>query len=1036
MRRILLPLLIITTFITSCIKQPVEISLEQEIQSTTEEILTFQIKEEDRTPLYRWKALEAYEKFLRNYSEYKSERMAEAMEALANIYMEIEENTYLKNKIYDHSRSRRVYEKILKMYPGRRENERILYQIARGFAEEGKWDEANAFLERIIEEYPDGNFVQEANFRLGEYYFEYGVLKKAIYHYRQVLKKDDYYFYDRALYKLGWALFQARDYEGAADKLISLLQRKKVRLTPDGREDISNVPFLEENMMWDAIKTLVIVFDYMGGHSRIADYFRIRGTQSYEPYIYRKLGDIYLESGRFTEAAETYKAFINANPLHEDAPLFQLRIVEAYSRGNMPEIAYRERIKLIDTYKKDSLWFKSSRRRARRVAEEIIEKNKALVKKDMYQLAKFYYSRAHSSDKKEDYQKATEWLQRFISNFPEEKEVREISFLLADSMFKIGDYNGAYSRFEEIGYKQPEKTELTREAGYRTLLSLDKLLKLTGSSGKDNPYTIKLAQKCADFAELYPEDERVPEVLKMGADLFFLLGDFDRARKMARSLIENHISNKQDVYLAQKLIAESFIREKAYTKSEEELKKAISLIPSRNHKDIPVLERALAASLYKQAERFKSAGKTLEAAMAFERVYAEVPDSDITPVALFNAGVLYEENKEWGSAIRIYATLFQNFPESDYTINALIRWAEIKERDKDYSMAAQLYERVSTMTGDKELKKHSLYRAIHMYEKEGYFNKLYDTFLKFEKQFSRSAEIVELTFKVAKSRESAGDIKNAKKLFRKVTNYYKRLGSHATIQDSFFAARAMLRLSDYRKAAFEKVKLVQPLEKNFKKKEALLKKALSGYTAAAKYRIIDITTEATYKMGEMMEHLRDAILTSERPEELTPEQLEEYDFLLEEQALPFEERAISFHETNIRKTLKNGIYNEWIKKSYKHLSTLLPVKYRRIEAGKLLLEDYALTPVDDSEFYNNKAIKLREKGAFKKAEEMYLRSIAIKPDFPDPHLNLGILYEIYLDRPEKALKNYKEYVRLGGKRKEVLTWIDLLEKKIGKKVEN
>ncbi|MDZ4383998.1 MAG: tetratricopeptide repeat protein, partial [Nitrospirota bacterium] len=75
----------------------------------------------------------------------------------------------------------------------------------------------------------------------------------------------------------------------------------------------------------------------------------------------------------------------------------------------------------------------------------------------------------------------------------------------------------------------------------------------------------------------------------------------------------------------------------------------------------------------------------------------------------------------------------------------------------------------------------------------------------------------------------------------------------------------------------------------------------------------------------------------------------------------------------------------------------------------------------------------RENGEFKKAEEDYLQSIGIRPDFPDPFLNLGIVYELYLDKPDEALKNYKEYVRLGGNREDVLVWIDILEKRTGAK---
>ena len=40
-------------------------------------------------------------------------------------------------------------------------------------------------------------------------------------------------------------------------------------------------------------------------------------------------------------------------------------------------------------------------------------------------------------------------------------------------------------------------------------------------------------------------------------------------------------------------------------------------------------------------------------------------------------------------------------------------------------------------------------------------------------------------------------------------------------------------------------------------------------------------------------------------------------------------------------------------------------------------------------------------------------AIALKPDDAAAHLNLGILYEVYLKRPQQALGQYREYQHLG-----------------------
>ncbi|MEK6560135.1 MAG: tetratricopeptide repeat protein, partial [Nitrospirota bacterium] len=170
MIRVLLLLSIL--LLTSCARENREIIKESEVRSATEAILTFQERPQEVSREYRWKAIREYEAFIRNNKGFKSAAMADSMHQLANIYMKIEENTYMQRKgKYDHSRSRRLYNEILSLYPARPDNEEILYQLARGYPDEGNWESSIALLERIVREYPDGKFVQEAYFRLGEYYY-------------------------------------------------------------------------------------------------------------------------------------------------------------------------------------------------------------------------------------------------------------------------------------------------------------------------------------------------------------------------------------------------------------------------------------------------------------------------------------------------------------------------------------------------------------------------------------------------------------------------------------------------------------------------------------------------------------------------------------------------------------------------------------------------------------------------------------------------------------------------------------------------
>jgi cellulose synthase operon protein C len=55
--------------------------------------------------------------------------------------------------------------------------------------------------------------------------------------------------------------------------------------------------------------------------------------------------------------------------------------------------------------------------------------------------------------------------------------------------------------------------------------------------------------------------------------------------------------------------------------------------------------------------------------------------------------------------------------------------------------------------------------------------------------------------------------------------------------------------------------------------------------------------------------------------------------MLEEQAFPFEEKAMELHEINTQRT-KAGIYDEWVQRSFVALAKLRPVRYGKNEKSE------------------------------------------------------------------------------------------------------
>lgn len=62
--------------------------------------------------------------------------------------------------------------------------------------------------------------------------------------------------------------------------------------------------------------------------------------------------------------------------------------------------------------------------------------------------------------------------------------------------------------------------------------------------------------------------------------------------------------------------------------------------------------------------------------------------------------------------------------------------------------------------------------------------------------------------------------------------------------------------------------------------------------------------------------------------------------------------------------------------------------------------------------YNYLASLKRQQGLFQEAEKLYLQALAVWPEHPQSHINLGILYDLYLQDWDSARQHYLRYQAL------------------------
>jgi len=108
---------------------------------------------------------------------------------------------------------------------------------------------------------------------------------------------------------------------------------------------------------------------------------------------------------------------------------------------------------------------------------------------------------------------------------------------------------------------------------------------------------------------------------------------------------------------------------------------------------------------------------------------------------------------------------------------------------------------------------------------------------------------------------------------------------------------------------------------------------LKVYGDAAAYGVAEVTTAATFRLGEVYQQFSSDLMSSERPAGLDELALEQYDLLLEEQTFPFEEKAIELFQTNTARAA-DGVWDEWVQNSFTELARLMPARYAKTEISE------------------------------------------------------------------------------------------------------
>lgn len=857
---------------------------------------------------------------------------AEAMRRLADLSLEVEEERQADTSAAagplsgeDMEDIIRLYEERLKAYPDHPQNDQVLYQLSRAYDNAGRQDDALHALDRLVEQHPQTPLLVEAQFRRGELLFLRQRYEAADTAYRAVLGQGPGSgFYEQALYKRAWSLFKLNEYLEGIDLFLALIDRKSVQ----GRLELEQLSRTDRETIEDTLRAISLSFSYLAGPESVAEYFQERSGRQDEDVLYRALGEEYLKKDRFSDAAAAFQAFVAAYPDSGYGPAMQWRAIEAFRSGGFPGQVLEAQEAYVRLYDLRSPFWRN------RDPEEhptVVSR----LRSSLFDLARHYHAQAQKHQEPDDYALAGDWYQRYLINFPTDSNVQEIRFLYGDLLYEQEQFAAAAEQYRQAAYRH-EPNEQAAEAAYAAVLSLEQAGK-QAEADQRQVWSRRTLAAASRLASEFPQHPQAVPALIHGAQQAFELDDHEAAAAAARQLLDMPRLSAETRLTGLRILGHTAFDQGHYLVAESAYAEALSLNGLSEDEQRQIGDR-LVSSIYRQGEQHRQSRDTAGAAAVLLRAARTVPDSAMAATAQFDAAALLIELQQWPEAIEALRTFREQFPDHEQQPEVARRLAAAYLALDQPGAAAEEYLHLAEVAKAPELQRTALWQAAESYRDAGQPDQAYAAFRRYSREFPEPVgQLMEAQQQLLELSLDAGDEQSARRWRLALIEADGGAGAARTDRTRHLAAHAALALAEPLARDYEQQQLVEPLERTLPRKKAGFEKARAAYEKAAAYRIAAVTTRASHAIADLYADFAQALLASERPQGLEADALAEYDALLEEEALPFEEKAIELYELNAGRTVE-GLYDDWIRKSFDALAELVPVRYAKYERGDALVE--------------------------------------------------------------------------------------------------
>jgi TolA-binding protein len=863
-----------------------------------------------------------------------------------------------------------AFRQLVSEFPKHPRTDAALYSLARTLARLGK-DTAVDYYKQMIQSFPKSPLIADAYLSLGEYYFDKHDIPSAMTYYKKVMDFKTHRAYPYAVYKLGWAFYNApaknegetRENNKKAVAAFKLVVKLSDADKERGRRDL--------DLRDEAIRDLIMVWADAEDVASAWKYFKTIGEQDSFYKMLERLGNIYTDQGKNGQAIAVFQRLLKDAPRRENNPAVHAKLLELYDLVNQVPQVVAEVKNMHRLYLGDSAWVKANAKSEGAAAEA-----DRLVELHTHRWGAMFHQRGQKMKSDEYLKYSAEVYRQYLSSFATSPNAYEIRYYLAEILYDFKQWEEASDHYLIVAKADKNgkyaKTAAVNAVGAMNQLVASKTWPALPPAGQvPKPIEIpsvkqKFVKVIDAYVALQPKEKDGEAMRFTAAQTYFDYGHYDVAieryakltreipeTKQARAsvrLVLGYYADKEDW---NKMIAWSQTFTKTDKLLDAELKKWVVDL--------------LRSAMFKRALTYEKAQKYERAAHSFLEFQKEFPADTNADRAVYNAMLNFFRVGRVENAVATGGLLLDKYPQSELVPDTLANVGQTHESLARFEEAAAMYKRLAMNHQADKRAPNAMFNAAVLYRGLKKTDESVALLTTFGQRYPDNQLAPEATLTLAELHERAGRWADAQKAYATYAAKYRgdvdanlmAQAKSATIRVQYLDREPGLKdLDNVRKALTAKgapgamearaavagtlFKLAEPafvefmatkiadgskIEQEVTAKQQRLERLANAYEQVIDLGSGEFTVASLYRLGEAHENFSTALFRAPAPKGASQAEFDKLKTELEKVAFQLKEEAYKFFETAYRRSKEVETFTAWTRRTYQKMVELAPEKH-------------------------------------------------------------------------------------------------------------